>query len=63
VVIPLAFDGSRSAIYRQPPAPAVLVHDWFWRPRGTSVIISHSLLKRLNLVTQPRTAVKAGGLK
>jgi len=51
LVIPLAFDGNRAAIYRHPPAPAVVVHDWFWRPRGTSVIVSLSLLKRLNLVT------------
>ena len=50
LVIPLAFDGNRAAIYRHPPAPAVLVHDWFWRPRGTSEVVSWCLLKRLNLV-------------
>jgi len=50
LVIPLAFDGCRAAIYRHPPAPAVLVHDWYWKPRGTSEIVSRWLLKRVNLV-------------
>lgn len=50
VVIPLAFKGDRAAIYRHPPAPAVLVHDWLWRHRGRGRIISLTLLKRLNLV-------------
>jgi hypothetical protein len=50
VVIPLAFIGDKSAIYRRPPAPQVLVHDWLWRKRGNSVIVSVLLLKRLNLV-------------
>ena len=52
LVVPLAFIGDRSVIYRRPPAPAVLVHDWLWRRRGTSVIVSLLLLKRLNLVEQ-----------
>src|SRR5439155_5802354 len=52
IVIPLAFIGNRSVIYRDPPAPAVLVHDWIWRRRGTGVVISLALLKRLNLVKQ-----------
>jgi hypothetical protein len=51
VVIPLSFDGSHEAIYRNPPAPAVMVHDWIWRRRGTSRIVSVLLLKRLNLIT------------
>jgi hypothetical protein len=50
VVIPLAFIGNKTAIYRRPPAQHVLVHDWIWRKRGHSVIISVLLLKRLNLV-------------
>ena len=50
VVIPLSFIGDRARIYRQPPAPAVLVHDWIWRARGDSVTVSWVLLKRLNLV-------------
>jgi hypothetical protein len=50
LVIPLAFEGSRAAIYRQPPAPMVLVHDWFWRRRGTSAMVSWLLLKRVNLI-------------
>jgi hypothetical protein len=52
IVIPLAFQGDREAVYRRPPAPRVLVHDWLWHARGRSVIVSRSLLKRLNLVQQ-----------
>ncbi len=50
VVIPLSLIGDREAIYGQPPAPAVLVHDWLWRRRGQSRLVSIFLLKRLNLV-------------
>ena len=50
VVIPLAYVGDRAALYRRPPAPAVLVHDWLWRRRGESRVVSLLLLKRLNLV-------------
>jgi hypothetical protein len=50
VVFPLAFDGEREAIYRDPPAPVVFVHDWIWRQRGASVVVSYLLLKRLNRV-------------
>jgi hypothetical protein len=50
VVFPLAFVGDRAAIYRHPPAPCVLVHDWLWRRRGASTIISLCLCKRLNRV-------------
>ena len=32
-VIPLCLRGDRAAIYRHPPSPAVLVHDWIWRRR------------------------------
>jgi hypothetical protein len=52
VVIPLSFTGDREAIYRTPPAPAVLVHDWIWRKRGRSAIVSLFLLKRVNLITR-----------
>ncbi len=52
VVIPLAFKGNREAIYAQPPAQAVVVHDWIWRKRGLSRIVSILLLKRLNLVSR-----------
>jgi hypothetical protein len=51
VVIPLAFVGDREALYRDPPAPTLLVHDWVWRRRGAGVVVSWLLLKRLNLVT------------
>jgi hypothetical protein len=50
VVFPLAFSGDRAAIYCDPPAPAVFVHDWIWRRRGASAVVSLFLLKRLNLV-------------
>jgi hypothetical protein len=52
LVVPLCFDGDREAIYRHPPARAVIVHDWLWRPRGTSRVVSFALLKRVNLVTR-----------
>jgi hypothetical protein len=50
VVIPLAFRGDRACLYRCPPAPWLVVHDWLWRPRGRSAVVSALLLKRLNLV-------------
>ena len=50
LVIPLSFDGDREAIYARPPAATVMVHDWIWRKRGSSRIISIALLKRINLV-------------
>jgi hypothetical protein len=50
LVIPLSLLGDREALYRRPPAPAVLVHDWVWRRRGRGVVVSWLLLKRLNLV-------------
>ena len=51
LVIPLAFDGDREAIYQRPPARAVIVHDWIWRPRGATSVVSPALFKRINLVT------------
>jgi hypothetical protein len=50
IVFPLSFDGSRGDIYARPPARAVIVHDWIWRKRGVSQIVSIVLLKRVNLV-------------
>ena len=50
LVIPLSFRGDRAQLYRRPPARAVLVHDWIWRPRGISRIVSLALLKRVNLI-------------
>jgi hypothetical protein len=49
-IIPLALVGDREAIYRRPPTAAVLVHDWLWRRRGVSAVVSVWLLKRINLV-------------
>ncbi len=51
-VIPLCLDGRRAAIYRSPPSPLVLVHDWIWRTDGHGAVVSVVLLKRLNLVRQ-----------
>jgi hypothetical protein len=51
-VIPLCLHGDRAAIYRHPPSPAVLVHDWIWHSRGPGAIFSVTLLKRVNLVMQ-----------
>lgn len=50
LVIPLAYLGDREALYRRPPAPLVLIHDWIWRRRARGVVVSWLLLKRLNLV-------------
>jgi len=50
LVIPLSFNGDRDAIYRDPPARLVLVHDWIWSRRGASAIVSLFLLKRMNLI-------------
>jgi len=52
LIIPLSLLGDRRVIYQQPPAPVVPAHDWIWRPRGTSVVVSWFLLKRLNLVVR-----------
>jgi len=50
VVLPLAVVGSREGFYRTPSTKHVVVHDWLWRPRGESALVSVLLLKRLNLV-------------
>jgi hypothetical protein len=51
VVIPLAYVGDRAGLYREPPAPFLLVHDWLWRRGGArGTVVSVLLLKRLNLV-------------
>lgn len=50
LAIPLSFHGDRERLYRDPPVPSVLVHDWIWRKRGASRVVSVMLLKRLNLV-------------
>jgi hypothetical protein len=52
VVVPLAFRGDREALYARPPARLTAIHDWIWRPRGRTVVVSWMLLKRLNLVTR-----------
>jgi len=52
LVIPLAFHGDCTAVYKDPPSRAVLIHDWMWRRRGTGTVVSTALLKRINLVLQ-----------
>ncbi|MFI5179136.1 MAG: hypothetical protein ACHQO8_11255, partial [Vicinamibacterales bacterium] len=50
VILPLDFIGDRQRVYDDPPARAVLVHDWIWARRHRGVVVSSWLLKRLNLV-------------
>lgn len=52
VVIPLAFEGDRVSIYQARQTSFLLVHDWIWRRRGASAVVSWLLLKRLNLITR-----------
>jgi hypothetical protein len=63
LVIPLAFDGDRQAIYRTRSTASVAVHDWLWHRRGLSRIVSPLLLKRVNLIVGPEQAdaVPRGG--
>jgi hypothetical protein len=53
IVVPLAFRGSREVIYQHTPTTTI-VHDWLWRPRGRTAVVSPLLLKRVNLVTPER---------
>ena len=58
VVVPLALRGSKADFYRTPPATHVFIHDWLWRRRGQSIVISGLLLKRLNLVAADAQACR-----
>jgi len=49
LVVPLAFEGDKTPLYTNPPAN-VVIHDWIWRRRGVSRVVSPLLLKRINLV-------------
>ena len=62
VVIPLAFDGDRRRVVAQPPARAVLVHDWIWHPAPHSVVVAWWLLKRITLVLRAGPEVSASSL-
>ncbi len=53
LVFPLAFRGHREAIYQHARATTI-VHDWLWRPRGRTAVVSLLLLKRVNVVTPAR---------
>jgi hypothetical protein len=48
VVIPLAFRGNREELCANGTARTLFVHDWIWRRRPKSQVISWLLLKRLN---------------
>jgi len=50
LIVPLAFSGDRRRFYADPPAPAVAIHDWIWKPWREGCVVSPLLLKRLNLV-------------
>jgi hypothetical protein len=50
LVIPLSYIGDRPALYRNPAARNVLIHDWIWQKRNESVVVSVWLLKRMNLI-------------
>ncbi len=52
VVLPLGYVGDRAAEYAAPAARALLVHDWLWRRRGRSRVVSLLLLKRVNLIVR-----------
>jgi hypothetical protein len=49
LVIPLSYRGDKDILYEKPSGPTI-IHDWLWRRRGTGVIVSWLLLKRINLV-------------
>jgi hypothetical protein len=61
VIVPLALRGHKAEFYEYPPAPYVLVHDWIWRSRGQSVVLSWLLLKRLNMVRAASFAPTGNG--
>jgi fatty acid desaturase len=50
IVIPLAFRGNREELCAKKAAKTLFVHDWIWRRRKKSRVISWLLLKRLNRV-------------
>jgi hypothetical protein len=52
LVVPLAYRGDRRAIYADPPAPIVFVHDWIWSRAFPGTSISWLLCKRLNCVSR-----------
>ncbi len=56
VVFPLAFVGQENIIeLALGTSGAVITHDWLWRRRGDTCIVSLLLLKRLNLLTAAAT--------
>jgi hypothetical protein len=59
VVVPLAYQGDRGALYDRPPCRWTLVHDWIWHRAGRSTIVSPLLLKRVNLI-EDAAAAKLG---
>jgi hypothetical protein len=66
LVIPLSLQGDRDQFYQTPirePSRMVLVHEWLWRPRGQSVVVSYLLLKRLNLIQVGSTPAASGAAR
>lgn len=61
VVVPLALVGDRESVYASPPGRCTLVHDWIWRTRGSSTVVSPLLCKRLNLVRRDPIALPVIG--
>ena len=60
VIVPLAYRGDREALYRDPPARCLLVHDWIWRRRGEGATVSILLGKRINRVRAPLLGNSSG---
>lgn len=52
IVVPLAYQGDRDRLYAAPPASTTIVHDWIWRKRGNSRVVSRLLLKRINVIVR-----------
>jgi hypothetical protein len=59
-VLPLGYNGDRETLYHAPPAPVTVIHDWIWRPRGESRVVSLLLLKRVNLIRSTATESTEG---
>ena len=50
VVIPLAFRGDVEGLCAGRKSATLFVHDWLWRRRGKSRVVSWLLCKRLNRI-------------
>ncbi len=50
VVLPLALRGARAGFLAAPPAPCLLMHDWWWRGIGEGRVVAWWLGKRVRLL-------------